>query len=459
MESKFNDLWEKCLKAICKNIPEKAFETWFKPIVPLDFEKGTLTLQVPSNFYAEYIEANYLNVLKDALNQFAGEGTKLRYRIPSDASAANQVMSSPQLSNKNEQETKTLPNSGTQEIGFNPNLNPKYKFENYFEGTSNRLVRSIGETIAREPGSTAFNPLFIYGQSGVGKTHLCNAIGARIRQLHPNKRVLYISAHLFRMQFTDSMLSHKSNDFLRFYQSIDVLILDDIQELVGMTKTQNTFFHIFNHLHRLNKQLILTSDKAPVDLNGMENRLITRLKWGMTAEMEQPDINLRKRIVEHMAKEKNLIIPSDVMDFIIQNVTDNVRDIEGIIISLLANSIINNNKSIDLSLAKKIVSQTVHLSQKKITIDSIQSIVCDYYHLDPSAIQGKSRKSEISSARQVTMYLAKKHTGASFSNIGKLVGKRDHATVLHACKTIRNLLETDKEFRSSVEELEMRLKS
>lgn len=328
---------------------------------------------------------------------------------------------------------------------------------NYFEGTSNRLVRSSSEAIAQEPGKT-FNPMFVFGASGVGKTHLCHAIGNRIQEIHPEKKVLYISAHLFTVQYTEAIRKNTTNDFMYFYQGVDVLILDDIQELIGKDKTQNTFFHIFNHLHLLGKQLILTSDKAPVDLQGMEERLITRLKWGLTAELDRPDLDLRKKILKNKISHDGVVIPDDVFNFIASNVTENVRDVEGIVASLLAYSTAFN-RMIDLPLTKQVVSRVVKLEKKQVSVESIQDVVCKYYNLELAAIQTNSRKREIVQARQVTMYLAKKYTDSSFSHIGKIVGKRDHATVLHACKTVRDQIETNKSFRSSVEEIEALLKA
>ena len=319
-------------------------------------------------------------------------------------------------------------------------------------------MRSASEAIAQNPGKTAFNPMFIFGASGVGKTHLCHAIGNRIQQLHPGKKVLYVSAHLFSTQFTDAVRKNNVNDFLYFYQGVDVLLLDDVQEFIGKDKTQNTFFHIFNHLHMLNKQLVLTSDKPPVELQGMEERLFTRLKWGLTAELSRPDLDLRKKILKNKMTHDGIVIPDDVFNFIANNVTENVRDLEGILVSLMANSLVNN-KEIDMSLTKRVVSLSVRLEKKQISVQSIQETVCKYFNLELSAIQTNSRKREIVQARQITMYLAKKYTDCSFSHIGKIVGKKDHATVLHACKTIKDQIDTNKSFRTSVEEIESLLKS
>ena len=420
MQTEYQTLWNKCLAVIKDNVNEDAFNTWFKPIIPLSYENNKFTIEVPTQFFYEYLEANYVKILKMTLDREIKEGTQLNYRIK----VIDKV---------------------------------KYSFDNYFEGTSNRWVRSSGEAIARDPGKT-FNPMFIFGASGVGKTHLCHAIGNRIQEIHPEKKVLYISAHLFTIQYTEAIRTNRTNDFMYFYQGIDVLILDDIQELIGKDKTQNTFFHIFNHLHLLGKQLILTSDKAPVDLQGMEERLITRLKWGLTAELYRPDLDLRKKILENKIYHDGITIPDDVFNFIVSNVTENVRDVEGIVASLLAYSTAFD-RMIDLPLTKQVVSRVIKIEKKQISVESIQDLVCKYFKLEPATIQTNSRKREIVQARQIAMYLAKKYTDKSYSHIGKIVGRRDHATVLHACKTVKDQIETSKSFRSSVEEIEALLKA
>ncbi|WP_099464063.1 MULTISPECIES: chromosomal replication initiator protein DnaA [Parabacteroides] len=465
MQTDYQTLWNKCLTVIRDIVPEAAFNTWFMPIVPLSYEDNKFTIQVPSQFFYEYLEEKYVNVLKVTLYRVFGQGTILNYRIMVDKTTGGTVdypaeNGSIAVKKITPKDANKAPNPFIQAApqDLDSQLNPKYSFDNYFEGTSNRLVRAAGEAIAQNPGKTTYNPLFIFGPSGVGKTHLCHAIGARIRELHPEKKVLYVSSHLFRVQFTDAIRKNTTNDFLNFYQNIDVLLLDDIQELIGMDKTQNTFFHIFNHLHQLGKQLILTSDKAPVDLQGMEERLITRLKWGLTAELFRPDLDLRKKILKNKINHDGIVIPDEVFNFIANNVTENVRDLEGILVSLMANAVINN-KEIDLSLTKRVVSQAVRLEKKQMSVQSIQEIVCKYFNLDQSTIQTNSRKREIVQARQITMYLAKKYTDCSFSHIGKIVGKKDHATVLHACKTIKDQIETNKSFCSSVEEIEVLLKN
>lgn len=464
MQSDCKILWNKCLEIIRDILPEEQFNTWFRPIIPYSFnEKKEFRILVPSNFFGEYIEANFQNLLMPVVQRVMGPEVSLIYRVATygDVTDEGAMMDChPEPAVKSAPVRTSVPGLFDQRApqDWNSYLNPKYSFENYFEGESNKLVRSASEAIAQNPGKTAFNPMFIFGASGVGKTHLCHAIGNRIRQLHPGKKVLYVSAHLFSTQFTDAVRKNNVNDFLYFYQGVDVLLLDDVQEFIGKDKTQNTFFHIFNHLHMLNKQLVLTSDKPPVELQGMEERLFTRLKWGLTAELSRPDLDLRKKILKNKMTHDGIVIPDDVFNFIANNVTENVRDLEGILVSLMANSLVNN-KEIDMSLTKRVVSLSVRLEKKQISVQSIQETVCKYFNLELSAIQTNSRKREIVQARQITMYLAKKYTDCSFSHIGKIVGKKDHATVLHACKTIKDQIDTNKSFRTSVEEIESLLKS
>ena len=467
IESNHVVLWNRCLDVIKDNVPETTYNTWFAPIVPLKYEDKTLILQIPSQFFYEILEEKFVDLLRKTLYKAIGEGTKLMYNVMVDKTSIPNQTVNLEASNRSTAVTPKSITNGNKAPSFlkapavqdlDPHLNPNYNFENFIEGYSNKLSRSVAEAVAQNPAGTAFNPLFLYGASGVGKTHLANAIGTKIKELYADKRVLYVSAHLFQVQYTDSVRNNTTNDFINFYQTIDVLIIDDIQEFAGVTKTQNTFFHIFNHLHQLGKQLILTSDKPPVDLQGMEERLITRLKWGLTAELSRPDLDLRKKILKNKINHDGIMIPDEVFNFIANNVTENVRDLEGILVSLMANAVINN-REIDLPLTKRVVSQAVRLEKKQISVQMIQEIVCKYFNLEQSVIQTNSRKREIVQARQITMYLAKKYTDSSFSHIGKIVGKKDHATVLHACKTIKDQIETSKSFRSSVEEIEVLLKN
>ncbi len=458
-------LWNRCLNFIKDNVPEKQFKIWFEPIVPLKYENQALTIGVPSPFFYEYLEEKFVDLLRTAIYKEIGEGTELMYSVLTDK--ANHIS----VNIEGSKRSSALPNqapihnankapnplqaSAPQDL--DPHLNPNYNFENFIKGDSNEFSRTVAETVAQNPART-FNPLFLYGPSGVGKTHLINAIGTRIKELYPEKRVLYVSAHLFQVQYTDSVRTNHFNDFISFYQTIDVLIIDDIQEFAGVTKTQNTFFHIFNHLHQNGKQLILTSDRAPVMLQGMEERLLTRFKWGLVAELEKPDINLRKDILRNKIRRDGLSIPESVICYIAENVNESVRELEGIVNSLLAQSILFK-RDIDLELTQRIVRKAVKCAEvKAITIEDIIAKVCSHYNIEESTIHVKCRKREVVQARQMAMFLAKKHTDNSLSKIGKMIGNKDHATVLHACKIIKDQIEVDKALKAELEEIEMTLR-
>ena len=464
-DTTYQILWNKCLDIIRDNIPAPAFTTWFTPIVPLKLENNEFTIQVPSQFFYEYLEEYYVDLIHATLTKVIGQGTILSYRVIVDTTSilngsGHTTLQSEKpvvaTARKNAGNLHHAPNSLTQPAiqEWNPNLHPRYSFDNFFEGMSNKLARSVGEAVAADPGRTTFNPFFIYGGSGVGKTHLCHAIGRRIVEQFPQKKVLYTTAHLFQVQYTDAIRYNTSNDFINFYQTVDVLILDDIHEFVGKASTQYSYFHIFNHLHLLGeKQLILTSDKPPVELEGLEERLLTRLKWGMTAELMKPDIELRRRILSNKIKHDGVNISPEVINFIAEAATERVRDLEGIVTSLVANSLVYN-RDVDIELARRVIGQTIRLEKKQLTIEKIQDIVGNYFKVDYKSIQSKSRKREIVQARQVAMFLSKKYTNSSFSHIGRIVGKRDHATVLHACKTIQDALDVDKAFRSTMKQIE-----
>ncbi|MBR5456419.1 MAG: chromosomal replication initiator protein DnaA [Bacteroidaceae bacterium] len=448
--------WNRCLEIIRDNVSRATFDTWFADIRPIKYENNTLTIQVKSNFVYEFLEGNYVHLLRSTLFKVMGNGTKLMYSVLTDKDNNRSVV----VGTDNYSSNKGSGNSGNhspkamqesiQEL--DSMLINKYTFDNFVEGVSNRLSRSVAISVADKPGR-AFNPLFIHGASGVGKTHLINAIGMRIKELHPELRVLYVSAHLFQVQYTDSILQKNFNDFMRFYQSIDVLIIDDIQEFAGLQRTQNAFFHIFNHLHLNGKQLIMTSDRSPAQLQGMEERLITRFKWGMTAEIEKPDIELRKNILRNKSYKDGLEFPEEVISYIAENVNATIRDLEGIVVSIMARSTINND-AIDTNLARRIIGDFSNYEKKTLTIEEIVKKAADYYGVEPESINTRSRKREIVLVRQIAMYFAKKYLDLSTAKIGLYVGNRDHATVLHACKTIANLADTDKQFRTELSEIE-----
>ena len=465
IENDYVGLWKRCLQMIHDNVPETTFKTWFEPIVPLKYEEKALTIGVPSPFFYEFLEEKFADLLRATLNKQIGEGTRLMYSVLTDKT--NHISVNMEGTNR----SSAIPVPGTIRDGnkapnpmqapapqdLDPHLNPNYNFDTFIQGASNEFSRTVGETVAKNPAKT-FNPLFLYGPSGCGKTHLTNAIGTRIKELYPEKRVLYVSAHLLQVQYTDSVRTNNYNSFMKFYQNIDVLIVDDIQEFAGLSKTQNTFFHIFNHLHQNGKQLILTSDRAPVMLQGMEERMLTRFKWGLIAELEKPDMELRKNILRNKIHRDGLNIPDNVINYIAENVNESVRELEGIINSLLAQSILFK-REIDMSLAERIIKKAVRIIENKpITIDKIITKVCEHYKMDESILHSKSRKREVVQVRQVAMFLAKKHTEISAAKIGQYIGKRDHATVLHACKMMKDLLAVDKGTQEDIEKIEASFK-
>ncbi len=455
--------WKRCLTLIKDNLSETAYKTWFAPVVPLQYEDDVLVLQVPSPFFVEYIEEKYIDLLRAAIYRVFGTGTQLEYKIP----IAGETISDTSKIEKGSAAATHKPDIGiastpydktTQLPELDPQLNPSYTFNNLVEGRSNKLARTAGISIANEPGKTIFSPLFVYGQSGVGKTHLVNAIGIMTKQQHPEKRVLYVPANTFQIQYTDAVRNNTLNDFLNFYQTIDLLIIDDIHEFAGKTKTQNTFFHIFNHLHQSGKQLILTADRAPAMLAGLEQRLLTRFKWGLSAEIEKPDFQLRKDILKSKIYRDGMDIPEDVIDFIAENVVDNVRDLEGVLVSLMAHSTLEDIP-INLELARQVVNRIVQITPKVITVEKIRDLVCEHFALSVDSISTKSRKREVVQARQIAMYLSKQLTKNSLSSIGAAIGQRDHATVLHACRIVAEQMEIDKHFRAEVQQIESKLKS
>lgn len=466
MSQLYTEVWNKCLAIIKDNVSDTAYKTWFAPIEPLQFSNNELLIRVPSMFFFEYLEEKYIGLLHNTIHRVAGPETKLMYRVlvENESKSTTDWQGAPTQPEKKKftptaKDLKKVPDPFAQRVyeELDPQLNYNHSFQNFFPGLSNRLTRTAGEAIAENPGKTAFNPLFVHGESGVGKTHLMNAIGSMAKELHPTKRVLYVSAHLFQIQYTDAVINNAVNDFINFYQSIDILLIDDIHELAGKTATQNTFFHIFNHLHQNNKQLVMTSDRPPVSLHGLEPRLLTRFKWGLTAELEKPDYHLRKTILQNKVRHDGLSITEEVIDYIADNVTENVRDLEGVIVSLMAHSMVYN-RDVDVDLAERVLSKCVRFEKKEISIEKILDTVCAHFKVDQRMVNSKSRKREYAQARQISMFLSKKLTDQSFSRIGEIIGKKDHATVLHACKMIKGLIEMDKDIRTHIDEIEKELK-
>lgn len=452
--------WDNALALIRENVSQQQYDTWFRPIVFESFDdaKKTLLVQVPSPFVYEYLEENYVDLLIKVLHRTFCEGIRLNYRVVTDKEhkLSQDIESDPA---DIEQKPRTRANQSptpldvAQPQQIDPQLNPHLSFANYIEGASNKLPRSVGQSIAEHPNTTQFNPMFIYGPSGCGKTHLVNAIGLRTKQLYPQKRVLYISARLFQVQYTNAVLQNSTNDFIRFYQTIDMLIVDDIQEWISAPKTQDTFFHIFDHLFRNGKRIILASDRPPVDLKGMPERLLTRFSCGLIAELEKPNTQLCVDILENKIRKDGLHIPRDVIEFISQTANGSVRDLQGVINSLMAYSIVYNS-NIDMRLAERVIKRAVKIDDKPLTVDEIIETVCNHFNVSPSAVGGKSRKRDFVVARQVSMYLAQKYTKMQASRIGKLVGNRDHSTVIHSCTQVENRLKVDKEFLAEIQSLE-----
>ncbi|MBR9845329.1 MAG: chromosomal replication initiator protein DnaA [Algicola sp.] len=473
MDITAQSVWNNCLSFIKDNIQPQAYKTWFEPIIAVKLTDNALSIQVPSKFFYEWLEEHYVKILKVALTKQLGETAKLVYvikmentygnkqpfteKIPSSNRGAmkSQDVDVP-LNNKNPELKNPFIIPGIRNVKIESQLNPNYSFENFLEGDSNRLARNAGLAVANKPGGTSFNPLLIFGGVGLGKTHLAHAIGVDIKDKYPEKTVLYISAEKFTQQYIDSVKKNNRNDFIHFYQIIDVLIIDDVQFLSGKSGTQDVFFHIFNHLHQNGKQVILTSDKAPVDMQDIEQRLLSRFKWGLSAELQSPDFETRVSILKNKLYRDGVEMPDDIIEYVAKHIKTNVRELEGAIISLIAQSSFNK-KEITVSLAKEIVEKFVKNTKREVSIDYIQKVVSDYFQMDVSTLQSKTRKRHIVQARQLAMFFAKKYTKASLASIGSQIGKRDHATVLHACKTVDNLSSTDKQFRKYVEDLSKKL--
>ena len=466
MNNNHQALWDDCLRLIRANVTEQQFKTWFAPIVFESYSETehTLLLQLPSMYVFEYLEQHYVGLLSKVLARVFGTNVKLNYRIvevkahegqsrdvTTDVESDGPSIETVPVRQNINKSPSTLDAPRQQQI--NPQLDPKKSFNNYIEGASNKLPRTVGLSIAEHPGKTTFNPFFVYGPSGCGKTHLINAIGLKCCELYPQKRVLYVSARLFQVQFTDSVRQNTTNDFINSYQNIDLLIVDDIQEWVNSPKTLDTFFHIFDHLFRMGKQIILASDRPPVDLTGVKDRLLTRFACGLIAELEKPNPQLCVDILNAKCKRDGLKIPLDVIEFIAQTANGSVRDLEGVVNSLMAYSIVYNS-NIDMRLAERVIKRAVKVDNHPLTIDDIIEKVCNHYGVDQKNVFSKSRKRDYVQVRQVSMYLAQKHTKMPASRIGQLIGGRDHSTVIHSCNTIEKRLKIDKAFYAEISSIE-----
>ncbi len=472
-------VWDSCLHAIRKSVNQQSFRTWFEPIRPVRLDGNALTIQVPNKFFYEWLEEHYVSLLKSTIRKELGDRGRLEYQILMGASV-NEMAKANGNSNGNGHSTtngvsakngehyapgmidmENIKNPfvipGIKKLRIDPNLNPNYTFDNFIEGDCNRLARSAGLAIAKKPGGTSFNPLVIFGDVGLGKTHLAHAIGNDILEKFPNKSVLYVSSEKFTSQIIQSIKNNAVNDFINFYQTVEVLIVDDIQFLANKQKTQEIFFHIFNQLHQNGRQIILTSDRPPKDMEGVEERLISRFKWGLSADLQAPDLETRMAILESKMNREGVELPSNVIEFICYNIQNNIRELEGVLVSLIAQSSLNR-REIDLELAKEVIRNFVSQINKEITLDFIQKLVAEHFGVTMDKIQGKTRKRSIVIARQLSMFLAKKLTDKSLKSIGEMFGGRDHSTVIYSCKTVQDLMETDAIFKDTVTDLEKKIK-
>ncbi len=464
-------VWQKCLKTIKKNIHAQGFKTWFEPIKPVALNGNVLTIQVPNKFFYEWLEENYVALLRMTIRQELGDKARLDYQILVSKKANHAPPVAPGIVNNGQKNKKKMFDTGIaadqiknpfvipgiKRLRIDSQLNPSYVFDNFIEGDCNRLARSAGMAVAKKPGGTAFNPLFIFGKVGLGKTHLAQAIGNDVKMKSPNKTILYVSSEKFTNQLIESLRNNEINDFVNFYQLIDVLIIDDIQFLSNKQKTQDIFFHIFNQLHQNGKQLILTSDRPPKDLEGVEERLISRFKWGLSADLQAPDFETRMAIVESKMSREGVVMSNEVTEFISYNIKNNIRELEGVLISLIAQSSLNK-RDIDIGLAKEVIKNFVAEISKEVTVEFIQEMVAEHYELKVENLKGKTRKRSIVIARQLCMYLAKNMTNKSLKVIGDNFGGRDHSTVIYSCKAVSDLLDTDMVFKDTVQILEKKIK-
>ncbi len=468
MELTPNELWGRCIQIIRDNVTEQQFNTWFAHVGLKSYnkEKNSVVINVPSQFFYEYMEEHYSPLIKKTIIRVFGNGenvnlgysilqdseNKITVDVDSDMTSA--VVRDTVSQRPANQTPDQLATAHVEEL--DSQLRNQYSFDTFVEGESNRLARSIGDAISVNPAKT-FNPFFVYGPSGCGKTHLVNAIGLRTKELHPELRVLYLSAHLFTVQYTDAVRQNKVNDFIGFYQTIDMLIIDDVQELSGKTSTQNTFFHIFNHLHLNNKQLILTADRPPVAIAGLEDRLLTRFKWGLQAEIMKPTEQMRYEILCAKVRRDGLDIPDNVLQYISKNIEDSVRDLEGVLNSLIAHSVVYNC-DVSMQLVNKVMPGFVDKKKSNITIEDIKLKVAEYFNVSEEEICSKSRKQPLAMIRQMTIYLTSKLTSLSTTQIGQNVGGRNHATIIHSINQVKNMISSDEKVRKDVEEIKAMLK-
>jgi chromosomal replication initiator protein len=474
-------VWENCLQTIRQHVNAQSFRTWFEPIRSVDLQDKSLTIQVPNRFFYEWLEEHYVGLLKTTIRKELGSNGQLLYQIVNGNGAKTAAAKATESARQPQEVAQRTSGSVSAEKGYapgmvdtghiknpfiipgikkpniDPQLNEKYTFHTFIEGDCNQLARSAGLAIADRPGKSSFNPLIIYGDVGLGKTHLAQAIGHRVLELHERKTVLYVPTDKFTQQIIQSIKNNAVNDLINFYQFVDVLIVDDIQFLANKQKMQEIFFNIFNQLHQNGKQIILTSDCPPKDMEGIEERLISRFKWGLTADLQAPDLETRMAILESKSNREGIDIPNNVTEFICYHIKNNIRELEGALVSLIARSSLNQ-REIDVPLAKEVIKNFVSEINREITVEFIQELVADHFELPVEILQSKTRKRQVVIARQLSMYLAKQMTNQSLKAIGENFGGRDHSTVIYSCRTVQDLMETDVIFKDTVAELERKIK-
>ena len=447
-------IWNKCLRYIRDNLEQDCYEKWFLPIVPLKFEDNVFTIQVPSELFSQWLEEHYIDLIKSAFTKFLGENVQLMYNVKQEAPAAHKNGNVLAVGEK-----KAIPfGSQVPKKKYPSMLNSKYAFDTFIKGNSNELALNAGLTIAKNPGKTSFNPLFLYAKVGLGKTHLINAIGLEVEKNYPQKQVLYLSADRFVQQFIVATRNNQRNDFIHFYQNVEVLIIDDIQFFSGKKKTQGVFFEIFNHLHHNNKQVILASDRSPVDMEtrDIQEHLISRFKWGMSAELTLPEMQTRVAILNRKILSEGVAVPEKVVEYLAKHIRTNIRELEGAMTSLIGrSSLLKIPYSVDL--AQRIVNEYVGTNKKTISVEEIIKVVCGYYKIGSELFHSKSRLRHIVKCRQVAMYFGRKLSDDSLANIGYQIGNKNHATVLHACKTVKNNMDYDRKFRIEIEEIHQKI--
>jgi chromosomal replication initiator protein len=448
------DIWDNCLISIKKQIPEKNFNVWFKPIIPQKYVNNTLTIQVPSHFFYEWLEKNYVDVLKNAIKSQLGEYGRLEYSIIMDK---GNTPNAPYTINLPSHEQKKISHTIKRLENAEIELNSNYRFETFIEGDCNQLVKSAAQAVAKKIGKTSFNPFMVYGNVGLGKTHIVQAIGNYIKDQFPEKNVIYIPTEKFTSQFIESVRNNEARQFAEYYTNSDILILDDIQFLVGKEKTQEVFFHIFNHLYQVKKQIVITSDCPPGELRGLQERLLSRFKWGLTADLQQPDFETRVAIIKNKIKEDGIVISEQIIEYIASSITTNIREMEGVIISILAQASLNK-KDINLELVKHIVSNVVKKIDIEISLDYIEKSIAKHYEITLADLHSQSRKKKIVEARQMAMYLAKLHTNYSLKSIGMYFGGRNHSTVVHALNNIEQKINSDQDFNNTFSSMKESLK-